>query len=421
MILDKNFWSEITFSLKKNKMRTFLTAFGVFWGIFMLIIMYGAGSGFSNSFHKSFEGMAVNSAFMWSQPTGEPYGGFKRGRRWRLTNDDMTYIRNSVSEIETLVPRIEGWNKGKGDNTSFGNKSGTFNLKGDYPDFQKVDPIEIFYGRFINNYDIIEKRKVCMIGSHVRDVLFGADANPVGQFIKIYGCYYQVIGVFGPKTSVNFGGDKKDAIYMPFTTLQVAFNIGNEVHYFAFTAKKGVTVSTIEDKVIKALQLRHNISPNDIDAVGHFNFEKLFTRINSLFIGINLLTWIVGLGTLFAGVIGVSNIMLVIVKERTHEIGINRAIGATPRHIIMQIIAESVVLTTFAGYAGLSLSIGLLEGINWLFRMMPSSDFKIVFDVSLPIGLITLTILVVSGAMAGVLPAYRAVKMKAIDALREEI
>lgn len=424
MIIDKNFWSEIYFSLKKNKMRTFLTAFGVFWGIFMLIVMYGAGRGLSNGFLYSFQGMAVNSAFVWNQPTGEPYKGFKRGRFWKLTNEDMVYIRNRVSEIETLVPRLEGPNKGIGDNTSYNDKSGYFNLKGDYPDFQKIDPIEITEGRFLNYYDIIEKRKVCMIGSRVKEILFGQDEKVVGKFIKIYGSYYQVIGVFRPRTSTNFGGDKEEAIYMPFTTLQVAFNIGNQVHYFAFTAKKGIPVSDIEEKVIKALKERNSIAPNDNDAIGHFNLEQIFNKFNSLFIGINILTWIVGMGTLLAGVIGVSNIMLVIVKERTHEIGINRALGATPRHIITQIVAESVVLTTIAGYTGLSLSMGLLELVNKGLKMAPNGDLNNVIrnpEVSLPVGIITLSILVVSGALAGILPAMRAVKMKTIDALREEI
>lgn len=263
-----------------------------------------------------------------------------------------------------------------------------------------------------------------MIGFRVYEVLFKKDEDPIGKYIKINGSYYQVIAMFNPRTNADFGGDKREAIYIPFTTLQVAYNIGNEVHYFAFTAKKGIPVSEIEDKVINLLKERHMISPKDQNAVGHFNFEKMYNRFNSLFVGIDLLTWIVGIGTLLAGIIGVSNIMLVIVKERTHEFGINRAIGATPRHIIVQVIAESVVLTTMAGYMGLSLGMGLLEIVNKALSFAPPGDLNRIFrqpEVSFEVGFITLAILVASGVLAGILPALRAVRMKTIDALREEI
>ncbi|MFB6319162.1 ABC transporter permease [Saccharicrinis sp. FJH54] len=423
-VFDSDFWQEIWSSLKKNKLRTFLTSFGIFWGIFMLVVMAGAGQGLANGITEGFGNFATNSAFFWTQPTGEPYKGYKRGRLWDLTNDDMAYIKENVKELQYIAPRLQGWRQSNGDNTHYNNKSGSFYIKGDYPSYRNIDPFTVLKGRFINDIDIMEKRKVCIIGERVEEVLFDKDEDPVGKYIKVNGVWFQVVGVFTPDTQMNFGGDKKESVFIPFTTLQQTYNYGNEVHFFSITAKPGVPVSTVEDKVVKILKDRHDIAPNDKDGVGHVNVEMQFKQISMLFSGINILTWFVGIMTLFAGVIGVSNIMLVIVRERTHEIGIQRAIGATPAKIITQILSESIVLTTIAGYVGLFLAMMLLEGVSYgLEKAAENPDNTIVLQnpqISFGVGIASLIILIIGGALAGLLPAYRAVKMKAIDALRDE-
>ncbi len=424
-IFDIDFWQEIFSSLKKNKVRTILTAFGVFWGILMLIVMAGAGKGLENGVTDGFKGFATNSAFFWTNKTGEPYKGYKRGRIWRLTNGDIEFLKKNVPDIQYIAPRLQGYRQNNVDNTVRENKSGSFYIKGDYPSYRKIDPFTMVEGRFINEIDILHKRKTCIIGERVRETMFEEHENPLGQYLKINGVYFKVVGVFKPDTQMNFGGDKRESIFIPFTTLQQTYNYGDAVHFFSVTAKPGVPVSKVEEEIITQLKIKNQIAPNDIEAVGHVNVEKEFKMINVLFLGIRGLTWFVGLGTLMAGVMGVSNIMLIIIKERTHEIGIQRALGATPKVIIRQIISESVFLTTLAGYIGLLLGMLLLEGINFaIVKMTESNPDNVMIlknpEVSLSMGISAILVLVISGAIAGILPARRAIKMKPIDALRDE-
>lgn len=416
-------WNEIWNALTKNKLRSFLTAFGVFWGIFMLIVMTGAGNGLKHGIYDGVSKFAVNSAFMWTQRTGEPYKGFKRGRFWNMNSTDITYIEDHVQGIKYLAPKLFGWRERSGDNTVRDNRTGAFNIVGDYPVYTKIDPVTMVKGRWINEIDIRDKRKVCVIGEKVEESMFDKDENPVGKYLKVSGVYFQVIGVLRPETRVNFNGRKEETIFLPFTTMQQAYNYGNEVHLIAVTSKKGVSVSSLEDQITTIIKKRHYIAPNDDQALRSVNIEKQFKQMSGLFLGISILTWIVGIGTLMAGVIGVSNIMLVIVKERTREIGIQRALGATPKTIISQIVLESVVLTTLAGYIGLSLGVGLLELIsNVLAKMNSSGDGMFYKDptVDLPVALAALAVLILAGLFAGSIPAKRALQIKPIDALRDE-
>lgn len=422
--IDRDFWQEIWSSLKKNKLRTFLTAFGIFWGIFMLVVMAGAGQGLQNGITEGFGNFATNSAFVWSDKTGEPYKGYKRGRIWNINNDDIEYIKTNVPELQYIAPRLQGYRQNNGDNTFYNNKSGSFYIKGDYPVYREIDPFTVVKGRFINDIDIEYKRKVCIIGERVEEVLFEKEEDPIGKYVRINGVWFQVVGVFRPDTKIDFGGSKEESVYLPFSTLQQTYNFGDEVHFFSMTAKPGIPVSVVEDKVLKILKERHSIDPKDRDAVGHVNVEMQFKQMSALFIGISVLTWIVGLGTLIAGVIGVSNIMLVIVRERTHEIGIQRALGATPFKVITQILSESIVLTIIAGYVGLVLAMGLLEGLSMVLTKMAEDPNNTVVlknpQISLAVGVASLVILILGGAFAGWLPARRAVRMKPIDALRDE-
>ncbi|MCL1821346.1 MAG: ABC transporter permease [Prolixibacteraceae bacterium] len=420
-MFDIDRWNEIWSTLSKNKMRSLLTAFGVFWGIFMLIVMAGAGNGMKNGIYEGVAAFASNSAFLWTERTSEPYKGFKRGRYWEMDSEDVKYLRANLPEIDLLTPRNFASSRGTS-NIVRGLKSETYNVKGDYPDYLKIDPATLIFGRWLNDIDIRDKRKVCVIGEKVYETMFDNDEEPVGEYLKISGVYYQIIGVLRPETRVYVNGRTEESVFIPFTTMQQAYNMGNSVHLLAFTAHKGVKISDLEEKIKLLIKSRHAISPTDVQAISGINIEQQFQQINGLFVGINILTWIVGIGTLLAGVIGVSNIMLVIVRERTKEIGIQRAIGARPRTIISQIMLESVTLTTLAGYLGLVAGIALLELTNKAMQMRPQGD-NVFFQnpsVDIKIALAALTVLVLAGLFAGSIPAKRALSIKPIEALREE-
>ncbi|MBN2636093.1 MAG: ABC transporter permease [Prolixibacteraceae bacterium] len=419
-MFDLDLWKEIVSALKKNRMRSFMTAFGVFWGIFMLIIMSGAGKALENGIMDGIKAIASNSAFFWNEPTSKPYEGFQRGRRWSYKNTDIEYIKANINDIEYLAPKLFGSDSNSGDNTIRGKKTGAFNISGDYPEYFKIDPWTPIKGRLINEIDILQNRKVCNIGERVVEVMFDKDEDPIGEYLKINGVYFQVVGVIHAETRVNFNGNRKEeSIIIPFTTMQKTYNYGDMVHFFSVTSTPGVPVSKVETRLKELLKERHHIAPDDVQAIGSFNIEVEWEKYMGLFTGIQVLTWIVGIGTLFAGIIGVSNIMLVIIKERTQEIGIQRAIGATPAKVILHIVAESVFLTVIAGYIGLTLGVGILELLN---IALDSNSADIFFrrpEISFKMAVSALTVLVFAGIGAGLIPAQRAVKIKPIDALRD--
>ncbi|MEI7661558.1 MAG: ABC transporter permease, partial [Bacteroidota bacterium] len=370
---------------------------------------------------QNFGDMATNSVFIWTQQTSVPYKGFPRGRQYYFENEDAVALAHSIPEIKYLAPRIQAGGFQQTNNVIRGLKSGIFNIMGDYPAFNKIDPLNFLQGRFINDMDIKEKRKVAVIGTRVVELLFTKNEQPVNQYIQIQGVYFMVIGIFKSKRTGEQADQENQNIYLPFTTLQRTYNYGNAVGFFSITSLDNVPVAVVEQKAIRLLKQRHAIAPNDESAVGHFNLQKEFDQMTGLFFGIRLLVWIVGTGTLLAGVIGVSNIMLVVVKERTREIGIQRALGATPWVIISQIITESIALTTFAGYFGLVTGVGLLELINYLLGSSGANTEMFVHPgIDFSVAVTALTILVFSGAIAGLIPASRAISIKPIDALRYE-
>ena len=417
-MFDSDRWQEIYSSLKKNKLRTFLTAFGVFWGIFMLIIMLGSGKGLENGVKNNFGGSATNSVFLWAQRTSISYAGLPKGRYFNMKNEDIIALEREVSEIEYLVPRNQLRGYGEGNNVSHNNKSGSFTVMGDYPQVCNINPMEILQGRFLNHYDIEDKRKVVVIGTRVRDVLFGKK-DPINGNVKINGVFFKVVGVWKSKKKGNGGESDSETLFIPFTTFQKAFNYGNIVGWIAATINPEVDATIVEEKIKNVLKSRHKVAPEDDRAFGSFNAQKEFKKLNGLFGGIAMLIWIVGTGTLIAGIIGVSNIMLIVVKERTKEIGIRRAIGATPASIVGQIMLEAITITSVAGYFGLIFGIILIEvlaeaigdGGGGMF-MNPTIDLRI--------ALTALTILIIAGAFAGLIPARKAIKIKPIDALRAE-
>ncbi len=419
-MFDTELYSEIWQAITKNKWRSTLTAFGVFWGLFMFVALAGAGNGLQNGMNQVLDGFATNAAFMWTENTTKPYKGLKKGRYWEFDNEDMFAITNQIKEIEYLVPRLQGWNLNRTTNCINGERYGTFSIQGDYPQLVLVEPFKMSKGRFLNDIDIIQRRKVCVIGPRVEEVLFAPGQDPIGKYIKVAGIYFQVIGVTKVDGNIQITYDKREAVHIPFSTMQNAYNYGNNVHYFSFTAHPQYEVAEIEEKVMALLKKRHDVDPTDIGAIGHVNVQRQFQMSSKLFTGIDILTFIVGFGTLLAGVIGISNIMLVIVKERTKEIGIKRALGATPFNIIKQILLESVFLTLTAGYFGLLLGILLNEGLGFFMSKNPDAGMFINPGIDLSQGIMSLFILVVAGAFAGLLPAQRAIRVKPIDAIREE-
>lgn len=420
-MLDRDLWQEVFHILKKNKTRTVLTGFGVFWGIFMLVVMLGAGKGMNNGVFYGLGDLALNSLYIWTRSTSIPYEGFDRGRYWNFNNEDTKALIDNIPEIEILAPRANAWG---GDVTiSRDNRSDAFRILGDTPDYLKIEPQDLVSGRFVNEKDLQEKRKVIVIGQRVREILFEPDENPLGVFLKVRGVYFKVVGVFKSKRAPNNGGDRQNkTIFMPFSTLQLTNNMGNYVGYYSVLAKPGIPAKYVEEKMKKLLAKRHKISPDDDLAFGTDNVEEQIREVTNLFTGMSMLSWFVGTLTLLAGVIGTSNIMLVIVRERTKEIGVQRALGATPLRIIKQIVTESIFLNTIAGYTGLLLSVGLVEFVGYLFRKF---DVQALYfhnpEVDIKVAATALVVLVVSGAVAGLLPAKRAVSIKPIDALRSEL
>jgi putative ABC transport system permease protein len=413
---DRDHWQEILEALGRNKMRTFLTAFGVFWGIFMLMVMLGSGTGLSNGVESGFSDGATNSFFIWSQRPSKPYRGLLPGRELHLDLGDVAAIQAQVPEVEVLCPRnqLGGWRGNN--NITRGRKAGAFVVYGDYPEIARLQSVRMVAGRFLDALDLSERRKVAVLGPRAREILFDKEEDPLGQDIRISGVYFKIIGVFAPRRSGEDREDDVQSIFVPFTTFQSAFNFGDRVGWFAATSREGSPASVAEEKTLALLRERHRVAPDDSRAFGHFNVEQEFGKVRGLFAGIRLLIWIVGTGTLAAGVIGVSNIMLVIVRERTNEIGVRRAVGATPWAIMTQVVFESLVLTSVAGYLGLVAGVAAIEATSRLV-----GDGAEMFknpEVSLQAALQTLAILVLSGLLAGLFPARRAVRSTPVEALR---
>lgn len=416
-------WQEIFHTLKKNKSRTFLTAFGVFWGIFMLIIMLGAGRGLQHAVYDDMGDYATNSAFLWGEQTSMAYKGYPKGRNIRFNNSDIQAIRENVPDIDILAPRIYHW-KRVGENIVVrGLKTGDYNIFGDFPDFNRIDPVTIIKGRYINDFDIKYRRKVAVIGKTVYDEMFENDEEPLNEYLRIQGVYYKVVGVFQSKHTGGWGDWQNQVIEVPLTTLQQAYNYGNEIGWFGMVADAGISISGVQRDVMTLLKERHNIHPDDDLAFGNDNLEEEFKKINGLFLAISVIIWFVGIGTLIAGIVGVSNIMLVIVRERIKEIGIQRALGATPRKIIGQILTESVFLTFVAGQAGLVFATFILEVLNkTVFASGANNDVMFTNpEIDFGIAMTAIVILVIAGLLAGRIPAKHAIKIKPIDALRFEL
>lgn len=420
-MFDRDLWQEILATLSKNKWRTAFTAFGVFWGMALLIVMIGSGNGLNNGVNKNMQGWASNSAFIWAQSTTMPYMGFSRNRRIQLTMDDWEAIKSEVPQVELIVPRntLGGWRGAN--NVVYGKNTGAFSVNGDFPEILQIDKKKITAGRFLNQSDMDEKRKICVIGPRVVEMLFEPGEDPIGKYIQVSGVYFMVVGTYETIREDGRAEEDRQTIYIPFTTFAQAFNFGRKVGSFSITSKPGIPASEAEAAVLNILKIRNKVHPDDNRAIGSFNLEMQFNKLQQLFIGIRGLSFVVGVFTLLAGAIGVSNIMIVVVKERTREIGVRRAVGATPRNIIGQVLMEALSLTAIAGMAGIIFGVWLMELVAYTIAAFgaestsfanPGVGFGLVFSA--------FVILVGAGLLAGVLPALRAVQIKPVDALRSE-
>lgn len=415
-MFDLDNWQEIYSSVKKHKLRTLLTAFGVFWGILMLVLLLGAGKGLENGVFQMFGNNARNTIFIWSEVTRLPYKGLSPGRKVTFDNGDYAAIVRQVPEIGVLVPNL---NLGEKVSVGYKEKSVGFTLKGTHPNLRKIKTIDLATGRFINELDLSGQRKVAVVGRRIKEILFN-NSNPVGKFIDIKGVHFKVIGTFLTDES---GNQKEDAetVLIPLSTLQRTFGYEDDISLFTLIPRTGIPAERVETKLKQLLAARHSIHPQDQEAISTFNSEKEFNKFVSLFTGINLFIWIVGSGTIIAGIIGVGNIMLIIVKERTREIGIRKALGATPFSIISLIIMESILITSAAGYVGLLAGIAIVESVkSFLDKTGIKSEFFKDPHIDMHVALTAVVILVVTGALAGLIPARNAANINPIEALKTE-
>ena len=411
-LFDTETWQEIYGSIRKNKLRTGITIIGVLWGIFLLIVLLGATRGLENSFKNAFGNLATNSVFVWTQSTDTPFKGFQKGRSFRLTMNDIDVLKSEyASEIKFLAPRNQIMNLIVRDF-----KSGSFKVSGDYPILDQIQKKNLTFGRFLNQNDILSMSKVAVISEEMVKQLFDKGEMPIGQYIKINNINYKVVGVYEPSNTANFD---RDTAYIPFTTFKKVYNSSDKIDWMMITAYSGVNIEQLEKDLLLTLKNLHKVHPEDKRAFGCINLGKEIGRLTGFLTGMQFLTWFVGIATLIAGVFAIGNILLITVKERTKEIGIRRAIGATPKSIRQQIILEAVFLTATAGMLGIIFGAFTLYIMDSVFGQGPDAAL-INPTVNIPIILISCTILIFLGTLIGLIPAHMATIIKPIEALREE-
>lgn len=412
-IFDLENWKEIGATLARNKTRTFLTAFGIFWGTAMLSMLWGGASGLKGLLMRNFDGFATNMAAIFPNRTSMSYRGFNKGMRWSMTQTDIDNIRARVPHIEAssgiAVQNVTA---------AYATKSTSSSASGVEADYFKIQVPLLYSGRLINENDIFASRKVVVLGKNVADELFGTE-DPLGKFVSLNGIYFQVVGVAGQTAEANIGGNKiDDSLLMPLSTMRRAFNMGNDVGFLIFMVSQGHSPDELKAAVFRTIRANHPIHPEDDNAIGMFNVAEMFEMVDNLFLGISLLAIFVGAGTLIAGIIGVGNIMWIIVKERTQEIGIRRAIGAKPRDIIIQILSEGMVLTAIAGTAGICFATLVLAAVDHITTdpLTGSAHFQLSFSHAMTI----MTVFLVLGTAAGLIPAIKAMRIKPIEAMNDK-
>ena len=411
-IFDIDTWQEIFEGIRKNLLRTGITIFGVMWGVLLLVSLLGVARGIENNFAKLFGDLATNSVFVWAQSTGKPFKGYQTGRPIRLKSSDVTAIRNNIDGLEFVVPRNQTQSQ-----IVRGLKSVDAGIFGDFPILDKVEKKNLVYGRFINENDIDDRKKVCVLDEDTYKQLFEIDEYPIGTYLKINSINYQVIGIYKP---FNMGGGPQGGIHIPFSTFQQVYNQGDNIGWMMITGKPEFEIAQIEMDIKLLLKNLHQVDPEDERAFGSFNLGKEFKKFTGFLTGIQFLTWFVGIATLIAGIFAIGNILLITVKERTQEIGIRRALGATPREIKQQIVLESVFLTSVAGALGIILGGLILFLIDHSSAVTGENPWLSNPTVNIPIVLVAVLLLIVLGTLIGLIPAHIATSIKPIDALRDE-
>lgn len=407
-IFDIDTWHEVGSALMRNKTRSFLTGFGIFWGVLMLILLWSGGTGVITFMGGLFEGIATNITLVDAERTTENYAGFKKGRSWEITTTDALAIRANVEGLRTVVPFLAQWNQ----RVVAGSHSTTAVIKGADNDLYNVLAIKVLDGRSITPADNAANAKVVALGEKIATELF-PDGDCVGKQVNVAGGSYTVVGVIQPySTNVQIGPSDEDAVHMPMHVMQTAFNMHNTIGGLVIEMEQGTKLDDVLPDIRRILYKSHKISPTDERALSAFDLASMFKMVESLVLGLRLLALLVGAGTLLAGLIGVSNIMTVILKERTSEIGIRRAIGAKPSEILWQFLAESTVLTLSAGLTGLIVAVGITAGLE------KALDFPLVISFSESLGITLL--FVVLGIAAGILPARNAMKIKPIEAMHDK-
>jgi len=419
-MFNRDRWKEILEVLTTNWFRTLLTAFGVFWGILILIILLSAGKGLENGIKQDFSGVATNTMFMWTQTTTMPYEGLPEGRNFEFKLGDVELIRDNVPNLRIISPRNGLRNVQGVDNVFYKTESGSYRVFGDYPEIIFQNSMYVANGRFLNYNDIKKRKKVIVIGDGVRQDLYDEDEEVLGTYLKIQGVNFMVVGTYKEKASNGNGQNSERQIYIPFTTFSQAFNRADNVGWMAITATDGHSISNLLPKVVSTVKESRKVHPDDERAIGYFDLYEQYNRVESLFAAMRWIAIIVGTLVLISGVIGVSNIMLIVVKERTKEIGIRRALGEDPWSIKKQILMESIFLTVISGMTGIVFGALFIFGINTLLDNVGPVDMFLNPSVSVGVVVVALSILIFSGLLAGFIPAQSAIKVKPIDALRTE-
>ena len=417
--LDK--WEEIWLTMMQHKLRTVLTAFGVFWGIFMLVILLGAGNGLRNGAMQNFD-IAKNAVFAGTMETTVPFEGFDAGRSIQLNNEDLAALRR-LDEVDIIAPRLEVGNRFSGQALPIvrGDKSVAFAIMGDVPEFLEIKPYILEQGRFLNQIDMQRSRKVAVIGKRVRDELFDPEENAIGDYVRIGGVSFQVVGVFDTRVMGEQAINELQTVHIPLSTAQRTFNLVNRIDWFGFIPAAGVTAAETEDAVKEVFRSRHHISPEDRQALQSFNVEREFREMQGIFTGISGFSWFVAIGTIIAGMVGVANIMMIIVRERTREIGIRKSVGAKPASIVGMIVLEALVISGVAGYVGLASGVFLIEGVALAMEQLGAqSDFFAHPEIDFGVAISAIAVLVFSGVLAGFFPGLMAARINPIHALRDE-
>lgn len=415
MLFSKDTWQEIIGTIRKNKLRTGLTAAGVFWGIFMLIFMMGMGDGLEKGIMNEFGGRSTNSLYLWPKSTSIVYKGLPAGRWARFTLDDIYALQKHADYIDILAPRHLTHNA----LVSHQDQSNNFEIRGEWPGVFKVESMLATAGRILNQIDENSHRKVAVIGKTVKEEIFGS-TTAVGKNIIIQGISFLVVGVIKYEGESRRLQEAEEAIFIPLSTSVKLYGDGKHISWLVCTIEADKMMSNVEDDIINFIKIRHIIAPEDTRAIGCFNLEKEFRKLTGLFSGIRIFLWIVGIGTLMAGVVSVSNVMLITVKDRTREIGVRKAIGATPISIINMILLESVFITALSGYIGLMIGTLIISIVNYLSQGIGDEQMFNNPEVNLSISITALVVLVFAGLIAGLLPAMHAAKISPVEALRSD-